>query len=972
MSNNAIKMHVLLNVEGKTAVAEVSTSVKELQKNLEIAKSKSERMHRSLSNMAGISIIATNVQTAIGSLTAAMQPFIDKANAATVAQTKLKTVMEQRMEATASDVAYINKLVAAQSELGVIGGTVQRSGLQQVATFATQRETLATLLPAMNNLIAQQKGLNATNEDAVSVANLIGKALMGNVTAMTRVGVTMTEAQKEMIKTGDEGQRAATIAQVITDNVGQMNRRLAETDAGRVKQMANEFGGLQVKVGKFFSDYQNVLTGAAQVGMAVSGVVALSSAVRGLWTAFGLARIATVAFQATQASFAAMSSLVTAAINGQTMSLAAMRVGIRGTIMSLGLIGIAYMGVSTAVNLLSEHLGLFGDRSTSAAEATSKLTSAQAAQEAQARRTRSVQIAVGDAVGSVEGKFKTLQSQWKALKTTGDKTSWIKKNQSAFAALGLSVGDVNAAQRIFVSNAPRVINALKAIAEANAISEEYGKAVARRIKAGATKSVNAGTHYHVAKTGQEVSSADITKLQLGKGDYTGGNRLGFGEDAVWTPYKLTKQGAVKVNAQRNQDAIKRRNEYMAPFDDDVDLWAKAMADAENKAIGARSLLSGIGSPFTEEGKGKPGKAVVQKTDTRHPIERELDENKKKIDNLAYESVNAGEERRKEIAAEIEKLKERNAVIEDAIRLAKGEQQKEVLPTVETARGTSGLNRPTMEAWREMKQQQLSGLDLSTADGMTAAVKIEADMTSMDTLRDTVEAAIGQGIVLPADALQGLYESLFDGDNVPDGQIASWVNAINEKLMSAGLGKIEVKIDSGGVKKFISGGEEAKASWKDAARAVQSVGGALAGIEDPAMKVAGTIAQAIAEIALSFASALTKKESQAGGVWGWIAAAAAGTATMIATIASIKSATRHAAGGIVPGNTPSGDLRPVLLNSGELVLNRAQQGNLAEQLQDSRHAQDNAAMPYVTGEMIYLGLSNHLRRLGRGEIVTTRG
>ena len=212
----------------------------------------------------------------------------------------------------------------------------------------------------------------------------------------------------------------------------------------------------------------------------------------------------------------------------------------------------------------------------------------------------------------------------------------------------------------------------------------------------------------------------------------------------------------------------------------------------------------------------------------------------------------------------------------------------------------------------------------------------------------------------------------NGDNVPDGQIASWVNAINEKLMSAGLGKIEVKIDSNGVKKFISGGEEAKASWKDAARAVQSVGGALAGIEDPATKVAGTIAQAIAEIALSFASALNKKESQAGGVWGWIAAAAAGTATMIATIASIKSATRHAAGGIVPGNTPSGDLRPVLLNSGELVLNRAQQGNLAEQLQDSRHAQDNAAMPYVTGEMIYLGLSNHLRRLGRGEIVTTRG
>ena len=93
--------------------------------------------------------------------------------------------------------------------------------------------------------------------------------------------------------------------------------------------------------------------------------------------------------------------------------------------------------------------------------------------------------------------------------------------------------------------------------------------------------------------------------------------------------------------------------------------------------------------------------------------------------------------------------------------------------------------------------------------------------------------------------------------------------------------------------------------------------------------------------------------------------------MLATIVRIKKATRHAAGGVVPGNTPSGDLRPVLLNSGELVLNRAQQGNLAEQLQDSRHGHDDAAMPYVTGEMIYLGLSNHLRRLGRGEIITSR-
>lgn len=70
-----------------------------------------------------------------------------------------------------------------------------------------------------------------------------------------------------------------------------------------------------------------------------------------------------------------------------------------------------------------------------------------------------------------------------------------------------------------------------------------------------------------------------------------------------------------------------------------------------------------------------------------------------------------------------------------------------------------------------------------------------------------------------------------------------------------------------------------------------------------------------------------------------------------------------------GNTPSGDLQPVLLNSGELILNKAQQGAVAAQLQESRGA--TVGKPYVTGEEIWLGLSNYLRRRGYGEIVTTR-
>ena len=85
----------------------------------------------------------------------------------------------------------------------------------------------------------------------------------------------------------------------------------------------------------------------------------------------------------------------------------------------------------------------------------------------------------------------------------------------------------------------------------------------------------------------------------------------------------------------------------------------------------------------------------------------------------------------------------------------------------------------------------------------------------------------------------------------------------------------------------------------------------------------------------------------------------------------------AAGGmLIPGNSFSGDnLRmPIAgggvigVNSGELILNRAQQDTIASALEQS---DENAigGTPYVLGETIYIGLTNYLRRTGRGELIT---
>lgn len=146
-----------------------------------------------------------------------------------------------------------------------------------------------------------------------------------------------------------------------------------------------------------------------------------------------------------------------------------------------------------------------------------------------------------------------------------------------------------------------------------------------------------------------------------------------------------------------------------------------------------------------------------------------------------------------------------------------------------------------------------------------------------------------------------------------------------------------------------------------------MGNAMQMLEDPSAKVAGIVMGAIANVASSFATALASEKN----IWTWMAAAIGGAATMTATIASIKSATAgsYAEGGMVRGGAFTGDAVPIMANAGEVVLNAAQQQNVAGQLQPRDMGSDRQA--YVSGEMIWLGMSNYAKRSGKGEIVTSR-
>lgn len=162
---------------------------------------------------------------------------------------KLVAIYRDRMGVNKTAAKSTMELASALQKQGVIGDEVTLAGAQQLATFAKYPETINTILPAMDNWLAQEKGLAATQEDAEAKAKILGKALNGNVGALGRLGIKLTEAQQEILKTGTEEQKAAVIADALNSKFGEMNAELAKTDAGKIQQAKMALGDMGEEIG---------------------------------------------------------------------------------------------------------------------------------------------------------------------------------------------------------------------------------------------------------------------------------------------------------------------------------------------------------------------------------------------------------------------------------------------------------------------------------------------------------------------------------------------------------------------------------------------------------------------------------------------------------------------------------------------------------------------------------------------------
>ena len=812
----------------------VTMDAEELGKAVRSVQEESEKAKRTIITWSEVSQAVGVLQDAVGELQSIVSDLTSAYQVQLVAETQLNTIMRQRMNATDQEIQSVKDLCSAQQELGVIGDEVQLSGAQQMATFLQNKQSLDVLIPAMNNLIAQQNGLNATNQDAVSIGNMMGKAMQGQVEVLQRVGITFTDAQKQVLQFGTESERAAMLAQVITDNVGNMNAELAKTDAGKWKQVDNTLGDIKEKLGGMVQRLAPAITILSQITVAASGVGKLATSI---YTVFEASKTMVVSLNIVKnahVSVIAISRVLTASYTGQAVGATTAAIATRALSMAIKGLLIS-TGVGIAMVALTEVIYQLSSSSSDAANDVDSLS--QAEQEAkQAHQQTAQQIAsitsemdlniakLKDFKGNKEQEKKLVQEMNTKYGEAMGYYSTVSQWYAALTANSKTYCD----QMINEINIRDLANKAASLKQQqhNLIYDERGN----KRKYGTRNKTKTVTHV----SGTDPNNPDITTETI---EIKGSSQL---------------DGVNKKLKDLHQQEQNTRKEMQKLVEEGNKIDFK-------KVKGWQATMPGSGGGKTSPTKTSPKPTKTDKKDD--PLAGSIDWYNKAINDKKKElEATASDTVRSYLQREVEGLERTLGMIKIKCGIEK-------VPPIEVKKETKGILDTIDEQMADFMKKY---------DGRPIVLDIETTAKEQDINRIKELANIDLG---------------------------------NFESVRSAFANIQGIVDPT-AKGFAAAG----ASCQALGSAMQQLG------SDSAAGKAGMIMAAIGQIVLSFAQALRSCTN-----WvEWLAFGISGTAQMVSIIATVS---KFATGGIVGGNQKSGDNVLVRVNSGEMILNAAQQARL---------------------------------------------
>lgn len=219
-------------------------------------------------------------------------------------------------------------------------------------------------------------------------------------------------------------------------------------------------------------------------------------------------------------------------------------------------------------------------KATEAQQAQQEATERQAQAEEELRRkqeehTNMISGKYSSTLSDLMVTYKRLQTQYGELKTTHEKTEWIKDNANEFKKLGVSVNTVDDAERVLVSNTEIMVQAFQYRAQAAAAAAEAMEAYTEAARLEFEK------QDHMKKVGSQwkendIYHGDVSRYGLQEGrDFTWNN----GDGA-----RLTAEGARKANesAARLSADYMQYDKKIADLNAQAERWIQKQQEAESK------------------------------------------------------------------------------------------------------------------------------------------------------------------------------------------------------------------------------------------------------------------------------------------------------------------------------------------------------------------------------------------------------
>lgn len=250
---------ILLSLKDQftTPLQKATKSVKNMDRQLEKAGNQVKAFGRKIKD--GMKFVAKWAAVGFGALTAGAVLFakqsIDAAKDQVRIEKLLETTMKRTSNASKEQIQAIKDEASALQNVGVVGDEVALAGANQLAVYGLRSDQIKKLMPNLNDMIAKEKGLNGTQEDAVAMADVIGKAINGKTKGLLKYGVSLTAAEEKLFKTMKQEQKMEFISKKLNESIGGTNKALRETDEGKIVAAKNAWGDMKEEVGKKLLPY---------------------------------------------------------------------------------------------------------------------------------------------------------------------------------------------------------------------------------------------------------------------------------------------------------------------------------------------------------------------------------------------------------------------------------------------------------------------------------------------------------------------------------------------------------------------------------------------------------------------------------------------------------------------------------------------------------------------------------------------